>query len=81
VLPDLTLYILVSPSVGLSRKTHQKELDRLELETNKFHETVYEGYLSLAKKYPDRVVVINGEASKEEVLQATIEVIDKYLNK
>ena len=81
VLPDLTLYILVSPSVGLSRKTHQKELDRLELETNKFHETVYEGYLSLAKKYPDRVVVIDGEASKEEVLQATIEVIDKYLNK
>ena len=59
----------------------EKELDRLELETNKFHETVYEGYLSLAKKYPDRVVVIDGEASKEEVLQATIEVIDKYLNK
>ena len=25
MLPDLTLYILVSPSVGLSRKTHQKE--------------------------------------------------------
>ena len=62
--PDLTLYILVSPEVGLSRKTHQKELDRLELEANSFHETVYLGYLKIAKMFPERVVLINGEASK-----------------
>lgn len=79
MLPDLTLYILVSPEVGLSRKVHQKELDRLELETNQFHKTVYEGYMKLVEMFPDRVVLINGEASKEEVLQQTIEVIDKFL--
>ena len=67
MLPDLTLYILVSPEVGLSRKTHQKELDRLELEANSFHETVYQGYLKIAKMFPERVVLIDGEASKEEV--------------
>jgi dTMP kinase len=80
MLPDLTLYILVSPEVGLSRKTHQKELDRLELEANSFHETVYQGYLKIAKMFPERVVLINGEASKEEVLKQTLEVIDKYLS-
>ncbi len=80
MLPDLTLYILVSPEVGLSRKTHQKELDRLELEANSFHETVYHGYLKIAKMFPERVVLIDGEASKEEVLRQTLEVIDKYLN-
>ena len=80
MLPDLTLYILVSPEVGLSRKTHQKELDRLELEANSFHETVYQGYLKIAKMFPKRVVLINGEASKEEVLKQTLEVIDKYLS-
>ena len=80
MLPDLTLYILVSPSVGLSRKAHQKELDRLELQANKFHETVYQGYLEIAKKFPERVVIINGEKTKEEVLKQTLEVIDKYLN-
>ena len=80
MLPDLTLYILVSPEVGLSRKTHQKELDRLELEANSFHETVYQGYLKIAKMFPERVVLIDGEASKEEVLRQTLEVIDKYLN-
>ena len=79
MLPDLTLYILVSPEVGLSRKTHQKELDRLELETNTFHKTVYEGYLKLVEKFPDRVVVIDGEKTKEEVLKQTIEVIDRFL--
>ncbi len=80
MLPDLTLYILVSPEVGLSRKTHQKELDRLELEANSFHETVYQGYLKIAKMFPERVVLIDGEASKEEVLKRTLEVIDKYLS-
>lgn len=80
MLPDLTLYILVAPEVGLARKTHQKELDRLELEANSFHETVYQGYLIIAKMFPERVVLINGEASKEEVLKETLEVIDKYLN-
>jgi dTMP kinase len=80
VLPDLTLYILVSPEVGLSRKSHQKELDRLELEANSFHETVYQGYLKIAKMFPERVVLIDGEKSREEVLKQTIEVIDKYLN-
>ncbi len=80
MLPDLTLYILVSPEVGLSRKTHQKELDRLELEANSFHETVYQGYLKIAKMFPERVVLIDGEASKEEVLRQTLEVIDKYLS-
>ncbi len=80
MLPDLTLYILVSPEVGLSRKVHQKELDRLELEANSFHKTVYEGYLKLAKMFPERVVLINGEKSKEEVLQQAIGVIDNYLN-
>lgn len=80
ILPDLTLYILVTPSVGLSRKTHQKELDRLELEANKFHETVYQGYLKIAEMFPERVVLIDGEKTKEEVLKQTLEVIDKYLN-
>ncbi len=80
MLPNLTLYILVSPEVGLSRKTRQKELDRLELEANSFHETVYQGYLKIAKMFPERVVLINGEASKEEVLKQTLEVIDKYLS-
>lgn len=80
MLPDLTLYILVSPAVGLARKAHQKELDRLELAPNDFHKTVYEGYLKLVEKFPERVVLIDGEKSKEEVLQQTIEVIDKYLN-
>ncbi|MBQ8293221.1 MAG: dTMP kinase [Bacilli bacterium] len=81
MLPDLTLYILVSPEVGLSRKTHQKELDRLELETNNFHKTVYEGYLKLVERFPERVVLINGEKTKEEVLSETLKVIDKFLNK
>jgi thymidylate kinase len=40
----------------------------------------YQGYLKIAKMFPERVVLIDGEKSREEVLKQTIEVIDKYLN-
>lgn len=75
LMPDLTIYLLVDPEVGLARKTHQKELDRLELEGNSFHKKVYDAYLSLAPRFKDRVVIINGEESIEEVTKKVLEVI------
>ncbi len=81
LLPVLTIYVLVRPEIGLNRKSHQKELDRLELQAKKFHEDVYQGYLKLAEMFKGRVVVINGENSKEEVLADAISAIDKFLNK
>jgi dTMP kinase len=32
-----------------------------------FHKKVYEGYLAVAKAYPERVVVLNGRQSIEEI--------------
>lgn len=81
LLPDLTIYLLVSPEVGLSRKTKQKELDRLEKENNSFHHQVYEGYLELVPKFKDRVKVVNGEGSIPSVTSEVIRVIDEYINK
>lgn len=65
-LPDLTIYLLVDPKVGIERKSHQKELDRLEHEKLAFHEKVYNGYLNLAKRFSDRVVIIDGNCSISE---------------
>ncbi len=79
LMPDLTIYLLVDPEVGLARKTHQKELDRLELEGNSFHKKVYDAYLSLAPRFKDRVVIINGEESIEEVTKKVLEVIYKKI--
>lgn len=70
LMPDLTLFIDVSPEVGLARvKNNQREMDRLDNESLTFHEKVYEGYLKLAEIEPDRIKIINGNQPIENVVQ------------
>ncbi len=69
VLPDLTLFIDVRPEVGLARvfKTPNREINRLDLEKQEFHKTIYAGYLELIERYPGRIKQIAGEDSIEVV--------------
>lgn len=81
VLPDLTLLVCVRPEIGLARITnnHRGTLDRLELEKMSFHQKVYEGYLEVQKKFSNRIVIIDGEKTKEEVKEAALKVVLEYL--
>lgn len=63
--PDLTLFFDVSVEVGHQRAG--KNLDRLELAGKEFFERTRCGYLELAKEYPERIKVLNGEKSQESV--------------
>lgn len=80
-LPDLTLLVCVKPEVGLNRikDNHRGTLDRLELEKISFHQKVYEGYLEVQKKFPDRIVIIDGEKSKDEVKKDALNIVSKYI--
>lgn len=64
--PDVTLYLDVSPAVGLARI---KNKDRIEKRDLAFHNRLRQGYLRLAKKYPKRIKVINAQGSLEEIFQ------------
>jgi len=81
LLPTLTIFIDVRPEVGLKRvfKTPNREVNRLDLEKFEFHKMIYDGYLSLIKKYPDRIKRINGEQTIEKVSQDVIKLIETYL--
>jgi dTMP kinase len=69
IMPDLTLFIDVKPATGLERvRNNQRSMDRLDNEQLSFHEKVYEGYMRLAEIEPDRIKVLNGNASIEEVV-------------
>ena len=48
---------------------------RLEHEKMPFHLKVYEGYLTIADLFKDRVVVVNGEQTKQEVLDTVKNVL------
>lgn len=81
LLPDLTIYISVRPSVGITRKTQQKELDRLEMETLSFHEKVYEGYKQIVKMYSKRIIEIDGERPAQEVIEDALCVVNDFIKR
>ena len=66
-LPDLTFYIDLDPKVGLSRIAHREKYDRLDQEAFDFHNRVREGYLLVAKKYPLRMITIDGNQPIEKI--------------
>ena len=70
--PDVTYIVDVPVEIGLDRLhngTKAEDIDRLESEDIDFHKRVRTGYLELAKKEPERVVVIDGTKSVEEIHQ------------
>ena len=75
--PDLTLLFDIDPKIGLARinANANREVNRLDLEKLEFHNLVRETFLSLAKRYPERYVIIDAIKSKEEVAKATLDAI------
>lgn len=48
-IPDLTIFLDLNPEVAMSRISNRGH-DRLEIETNEFHERVHQGYLDMIAK-------------------------------
>ena len=78
-LPNLTFYIDLDPQVGLSRIAHRDKYDRLDQEAFDFHTKVREGYIEVYKRYPERIVKIDGNQSIEHILKEIIIEIEKRL--
>ena len=68
--PDVTFFFDVSPEIGLTRVSHDKKrvADRLDNETEGFHDTVYESFKEIIKRYPKRFYVIDASKSLDEVV-------------
>lgn len=80
-LPGLTIFIDVTPDVALKRLSLRDKSDRLDLETQDFHNKVYQGYQEVLKMYPDRIVRIDGNQSLEDVTSDCLDVVLKYIGK
>ena len=76
--PDVTLYIDVPAEVGIQRihaNLDEREYNRLDQEKLAFHEKVRAGYLQLAQANPERIVVVDGTMSREEVAESCYQII------
>ena len=76
--PDLTIVFDVDSKIAQQRVGEEK--DRLESEGLEFHKKVRNGYSELAKKYPQRIKVIDANQSIEEVFTNTKKIIGELLN-
>ena len=82
MMPDLTIYIDLEPSIGLARiQSNNREQNRLDLEKMSFHQKVYEGYDIVRKRFSDRIKTVDGNQTREKVLEDTINIINPYLER
>ncbi|WP_018753504.1 dTMP kinase [Paenibacillus sanguinis] len=67
--PDLTFYLDITPEAALARiaSSQSREVNRLDMESLHFHQKVREGYLLIAKMYPERIRIVDASRSKEQV--------------
>lgn len=82
--PDLTFLFDLEPAHGIGRsikriqETGSPE-DRFEQEDLSFHERVRSGYLEMAKREPDRIVVIDANRPAEEVFTSIKNILEERL--
>lgn len=77
LLPNITFLFDIDIETAQTRVGKVK--DRLEKESLDFHKKVRDGYLDLAKKYSQRIKVIDSTKSIEEVFIEVKKEIDKIL--
>lgn len=63
--PDVTFLLDIDVEEGLRRRGAER--DRIELRSLEYHNKVRAGYLAIAKNNPERIVVIDGSLSREEI--------------
>jgi dTMP kinase len=80
LVPDLTFLLVVDPDEG-KRRIINGELDRLEMEKIEYHRKVYKGYMELADKYSDRMVLIDGSKGIDEINEEITNIVSKLIFK
>ena len=79
--PELTLLFDVDPRIGLARIAANKgrEVNRLDLEKIDFHDSVRKTFLDLAKRFPDRYVVLDASKPFHEVVEDAYRAVKEKL--
>ncbi len=74
-LPDVTVFIDLTPEAAFKRKRGADENDRMELAGMAFHDRVYGGYKTLASEYPERIVCVDGNKTPQEIFEDILHIL------
>lgn len=76
-LPDRALVVDVPPALARTRRCATP--DRIEAEGEGFQERVAGGYRELARRFPERVVLVPGAGSRQEVHARVLAAVEPLL--
>lgn len=77
--PDLTLLLYAPITVALKRAKGRGQLDRIEVEEEKFFQSVQNTYLMLAKKYPNRFRCVDATKPLKQIRCAINAIMTDFL--
>lgn len=80
-LPDKTIYLDIDAKTGLDRiNANRTSLDRLDQESEDFHNLVHKGYEEVVNIYKDRMVIIDASKDVESVIEEAYQVLKGLLD-
>lgn len=74
--PDITFLLDLPLDVSEQRVSGRGECDRLELENTDFKQRVRNGFLSQAKKHPDRICIVNATLSPDKIFEQILDCME-----
>ena len=80
-MPDLSILFDLDPKIGLERisNNEHREINRLDLEKIDFHERVRAGYNIVYEENKDRIIKIDAEQSKENVINQIKKILEPII--
>ena len=76
--PHFTILLDVLPETGLARKHHQRVDDSIGGESLEFHQRVRQGFLELAQREPQRIVVVDASLPLAQVTRAAGQHLQRF---
>lgn len=75
--PDYTLFFSLDLETEKERMVMRGDMNRLDLESQEFHQRVRDGFTLLCQQEPERIRIIDASQTKEEVAKATLELVEE----
>ena len=72
LLPDRTVLLVLDTAAAAGRRG---EPDRIEAEGTSFHRRVAEGFDAAARRFPDRIAVVDASGTPEQVAERVREAV------
>lgn len=79
-MPDRTIFLDIDVETGKQRMGLREDNNRIDQETQAFHQAVRDGYALAIERFPKRIVVVDARESLEQVVLHTLDEIKKVIH-